>query len=777
MGFGIGSFLKRVKGSLRTKIIAWFFVPTAIILVTAALANFYAFQQVADDLVIERDRDLTRLSAGQLAAELSEYTDILNEVARTAGFLHGQTNAHRTALEQEGGLLVVFDGGVLILNNFGIVSASTSESPEQIGQNWSGYPFFRQLVRSGAPVFSDVLSLESSEEEIIAVAVPIIGSNGENLGSVVGTFQLAATGVSSLYGGIIRLRIGETGGMYIVDGQGRVIFHSETDRIGSDYSGQLAVQQVLGGRTGAIRMRNINDEDTFAAFAMVPGTSWGLVSEESWAALTSDAQGFQSKFLLLFVAIGVGVPMILVTIGLSRFMTPIQDLIEGAKEIAAGNFQHKININSGDEILELADQFNAMAGALGESYGELEQRVTDRTSDLQAREEESRQLASENAVMAEIGRVISSSLNIDEVYEGFAQQVGMLISFDRIDVTFANIEEGLVTQAYSTGTEASGRQRGDVYGLVGTATDAICRTRNAMLFHPKDDLQVAREFPGLQPAFASGQRSFVGSPLISGNGVIGALFLASTQPNAYTNRDLALTQRVASEIAGAIANSNLYAELQEAQETVRDLAVLEERNRMSREIHDTLAQGFTGIILQLEAGEQAIDGGGGDAMDHISKAKDLAKNSLQEARRSVWELLPKVLEDKQLGVALQDEVDRFSASESINAIFNVTGENRPLKSAAQTTLLRICQEALHNISKHARATEVAVGLTFLDGRALMSVRDNGVGFDVTSLEGPNLEGGFGLTGMEQRAQIVGGTLKITSAKGEGTTVEVTIPIS
>ena len=232
-----------------------------------------------------------------------------------------------------------------------------------------------------------------------------------------------------------------------------------------------------------------------------------------------------------------------------------------------------------------------------------------------------------------------------------------------------------------------------------------------------------------------------------------------------------------SEIAGAIANAQLYFELVEAQETVRDMAVLAERNRMAREIHDTLAQGFTGIVLQLEAGEQAVDDDNSGALKHISLAKALARNSLQEARRSVWELLPSALEEKSLDVALHDEVDKFSTSESMKAVFHLSGDTRVLPSAVQTMLLRICQEALHNVSKHAQATEVTVSLAFSDGYSLMSVRDNGVGFDVTLLKAPDLQGGFGLVGMDQRARMVNGAVRIISQEGEGTVIEVTVPVS
>ena len=142
------------------------------------------------------------------------------------------------------------------------------------------------------------------------------------------------------------------------------------------------------------------------------------------------------------------------------------------------------------------------------------------------------------------------------------------------------------------------------------------------------------------------------------------------------------------------------------------MAVMEERNRMAREIHDTLAQGFTGIILQLEASEQALGDGNPEALQHLNKARSLARGSLNEARRSVWNLRPQALERLSLTEALRQEVGRFAQVSNIKARFDVSDSIRELPLDVETAILRICQESLANIKKHAQATEVKVDLTF-----------------------------------------------------------------
>ena len=216
-------------------------------------------------------------------------------------------------------------------------------------------------------------------------------------------------------------------------------------------------------------------------------------------------------------------------------------------------------------------------------------------------------------------------------------------------------------------------------------------------------------------------------------------------------------------------------EQKQAEESQRDLAVLEERNRMAREIHDTLAQGFTGIVLQLEAAEQASEGSPDQVPGHLTQAKGLARESLQEARRSVWNLLPQALEEHSLDGALQEEVHRFAREGVEQASFSSSGAKYGLASEMQTALLRICQELLTNIKRHARATEVHVELSFLPEEVCLSVHDNGTGFDFQTTRNADGQSGFGLTGMEQRTRLLGGTLTITSKKGNGTRVEARIP--
>ena len=203
---------------------------------------------------------------------------------------------------------------------------------------------------------------------------------------------------------------------------------------------------------------------------------------------------------------------------------------------------------------------------------------------LKRSEERAKRIAQENVVMAEIGRIISSTLNIDEVYERFAEKVRDLIPFDRISINIINLENKTANMAYITGVEVAGRRSGDIIPLAGTIAEECARTQSSFLFQPESLDEVVNRFPVLLLTFKAGLRSMMSVRLISKDKVIGILHLHSTKPNAYSERDVRLAERIGNQIAGAIANAQLFTERKRAEEEVlRQSAMLEGMNRILRE--------------------------------------------------------------------------------------------------------------------------------------------------------------------------------------------------
>jgi signal transduction histidine kinase len=209
----------------------------------------------------------------------------------------------------------------------------------------------------------------------------------------------------------------------------------------------------------------------------------------------------------------------------------------------------------------------------------------------------------------------------------------------------------------------------------------------------------------------------------------------------------------------------------------RTAGVIEERQRLAGEIHDTLAQGMTAIVAQLQATEQARNRPE-EWTRHLAQAQALARSGLTEARRSVRALRPEQLENAGLPEALAELARDWSRRSGVAAELETSGT--PVRAGVETesAVFRVAQEALANVAKHAGASKVRLTLTYLDDTLLLDVADDGTGFDAPAEDGTDAAaGGYGLVGMRRRLARVGGTLTVESTPGYGTTVNASVPLA
>lgn len=217
------------------------------------------------------------------------------------------------------------------------------------------------------------------------------------------------------------------------------------------------------------------------------------------------------------------------------------------------------------------------------------------------------------------------------------------------------------------------------------------------------------------------------------------------------------------------------ADLAGAQHTA---GVLAERERLAREIHDTLAQGLSSIQLLLRAAERALPERPDAAARHVEAARQAAVDNLAEARRFVAALTPPALDGTTLADALERLCATTSARHRLTARFHLTGDPMPLSTAHEVALLRIAQSALANTVRHAHATTTGITLSYLGGHVALDIADDGTGFDPDQLHAPDPEsGGFGLAAMRTRMHTLGGTLTIASAPGHGTALAARLPLT
>ncbi|RSS55664.1 sensor histidine kinase [Streptomyces sp. WAC01280] len=207
----------------------------------------------------------------------------------------------------------------------------------------------------------------------------------------------------------------------------------------------------------------------------------------------------------------------------------------------------------------------------------------------------------------------------------------------------------------------------------------------------------------------------------------------------------------------------------------REAGVADERRRLAAEIHDTIAQGLTGVVTQLQAASAAPDAERAEA--HLRRAADLARHSLGEARRSVRNLGPVALEHDSLPEALRKTVADWADRTGVDTRFTVTGAEEPLHDEVAATLLRIAQEALSNAARHSGAGRAGVTLSYMGDEITLDVRDDGRGFDPLALPDRSGDGGgFGLGGMRARAARLAGSVVVETAPGEGTAISARVPL-
>jgi PAS domain S-box-containing protein len=254
-------------------------------------------------------------------------------------------------------------------------------------------------------------------------------------------------------------------------------------------------------------------------------------------------------------------------------------------------------------------------------------------------------------------------------------------------------------------------------------------------------------------------------PMLIAGRVAGMIAIRFRESRTFRLEDIELAQALANQATLAI-------ELTRLSEQSRQAAVTAERNRMARDVHDTLAQGFTGVILQLEAAEDAASRGlGAEATEHQARAAAMARAGLAEARRSVMALRPQALENRDLAKALGELLSRMTDGTPVLADFTQRGTLHLLPVGWDEQLLRIGQEAVTNALRHAGARRLAIELTIDGGELRLDVRDDGRGFDPTIQSD-----GAGLAGIRDRVAAMRGRVRIDSTSGAGTVVTATVPL-
>jgi len=279
------------------------------------------------------------------------------------------------------------------------------------------------------------------------------------------------------------------------------------------------------------------------------------------------------------------------------------------------------------------------------------------------------------------------------------------------------------------------------------------------------DIRQDPRFRGWWPRAHPTMTSFLGVPIVARGGIIGAFYLTDkVGADAFDADDQQVIEMLAAHAAIAIENARLY-------ERSRELSVVEERNRVARELHDSVTQNLFGVVLAADAAATLLDRDADAARVQLQRVQELARAGMEELRSLIFELRPAALADEGLAATLRKHLGILRRVHQQDISLKVAGTPRP-GGATDGDVFRIAQEAVHNAVRHADAEHIAVGLSARNGHLVLTVDDDGVGFDpaAAALRARRL----GLTSMEERAKALGGTLTIDSRPGEGTRVRLEV---
>lgn len=527
---------------------------------------------------------------------------------------------------------------------------------------------------------------------------------------------------------------------------------------GSDFGdGLLSVEQT--GHPEQLRA-TLGGVDRELFPAPIYTAHWVLATSVPVTDLEPDVNGLTKgiqtgihRILLDVIPIALilcALAFVLATLVARRLVGPVRALQASAEQLARGETDVPVPPQGTDEVGMLADslermrrEINASRDAILAAARELEGRVAERTHELRTRNEE---LVALNALAGALTRALDPESVLNGALDTARAVLPAVAGRAWVFVEGSGLEE---RARFAAPDDEEGAAIGEE-ALLDAARTAL-----------RDQAVAVVRGEATDPIL-------VGLPFQAGRSDLGALAVACHAGSHLAERTRTLLGAVSDQVGLALRTLQLAAE-------GRELAVLEERTRLAREIHDTLAQQLTAIVLQLEAAEAFVERSPGRAGTLVITARDLARSALQEARRSVWNLRPAPLEATGLVAALDREVRRWRQYSGIPARLRADGVPNPLTlpPTAEVALFRIVQEALANVARHSNARRVEVAVSRHDGVLEVSVSDDGDGF---SPDAAPQRGSFGLLGMGERARLAGGSLDVTSTPGEGTRVTVRLPL-
>jgi signal transduction histidine kinase/putative methionine-R-sulfoxide reductase with GAF domain len=541
-----------------------------------------------------------------------------------------------------------------------------------------------------------------------------------------------------------------------------------------------AFQDVTTAITGVLDPRETLERALDAAMDIFDADRAGIYLADSnslqmgWMATRNLSDGYLAELRALFAA----APMFTVVDARhSRYYEDaraIRDLPPGLRDaVEKEGFRSTLSIplRHGDEALGIfvlyhneIYRYTAEEVDLAESFAG-QAAIAIQHARLFEMERRSR---SQTATILDATRAVTSSLQIDDVLHEAARCIAAAFRQQFCAVWMLD-EEGYAFHPSFRVAGAANLAMDDLFHtLPPIPVNAAPRIRALVeagvpyIAHDDDLSEPERAVQRLMPFV-----KYVAVPLAARERVLGAAAVPIRRTDHHIDQaDMEVAGAIARSVALALENASLYEQSQQ-------LAVSEERNRLARELHDSVTHSLFSITLIAQALPRLLEKDAKQARERMDRLTELGRGALAEMRALIFELRPAALENEGLASALAKHAAAFESREQIAVDLHVEGEDRA-PARVEEAALRVAQEALHNVAKHANASRVTVRLIVDTRRLELTVQDNGTGFDVDSPAGRRT---LGLTSMRERAVLLGGTCTVESTRGSGTTIRLSVPLS
>jgi signal transduction histidine kinase len=652
-----------------------------------------------------------------------------------------------------------------------------------------------------------LISTDGLPRPYAVVAVPILDPVKNRPEGILAALLDLSNPDIFISGSSLDLELGGT--LQVLNSQGQVLVSTHPDRSLTQSTvdkiiGQLFTQDQATFEACLGCATDDEDTGTVIAFASLSQAPWGVLiwhdSQELFAPVRLI--GFQTLVFGLLAILGA---LVLVVLTTRSVIAPIQTLTEATKKIGEVQFDPSTlksvectlsttlarkTIRRRDEIGALAKSFITMCTRLEQSMDEIQSWNRELDARVQAR---TQQLSILNAVAL----TVNQSLNLEDILNRALDEVLQLTGIDVVAIFLQNTTRGQLELKAYRGLSKEAACLVYQVGMLDSSCGGVMEL-GKMVLVPDISSYRGRGARSLQ---RENIKSLVHVPLMTKGWALGSMCIGTHNTVQFSDEEQNLLNAIGNQIAIAVENANLYADVQRKERVRGELfkkalaAQEDERKRIARELHDEVSQSLTALLYEAEAGLE---------LEQLPKIKkrlqsicDLSQHTLDNVHKLMFDLRPSMLDQLGLIPALRwlAETRLGTKGLRVNILTNaspdlISGENDPgrLLPEIETVLYRVVQEAINNIGRHAAARNVEIVFFLNDGTASVSITDDGIGFDLTEISLGTIKDldsadfhvsentrGLGLLGMQERIELLGGDLEIISTPGSGTQIHISVP--